>query len=140
MKPTHTNWATFAGIVEELYELEPGRFSRPVLKFYLNTTRDLAGGLEIGNRHRCLAVGETAEELAKTIREGAVMRVEGPLHVNSRARRDLYQLIAKIAVRRATVIHPAPTARQLLARVFGVPGARAVEHPAAPEAQILRHQ
>ena len=132
MKPTHTNWATFAGIVEELYELEPGRFSRPVLKFYLNTTRDLAGGLEIGNRHRCLAVGETAEELAKTIREGAVMRVEGPLHVNSRARRDLYQLIAKIAVRRATVIHPAPTARQLLARVFGVPGLEPSNTPLPP--------
>lgn len=119
MKPAHANCATFAGVVEELLQLEHNRVGRPVLKFYLNTTPELSAG--IADRQRCIAVGETAEKLAKTIRDGAALRVEGPLHVNSRARRDLYQRIAKIAVRSATLIHPAPSARELFARVLDLP-------------------
>ncbi|HVV48976.1 MAG TPA: hypothetical protein VHO06_04905 [Polyangia bacterium] len=121
MKPVHANCATIAGIVDEILELELNRVGRPVLKFYLNTTAEFNPGRDIADRQRCIAVGETASQLAKTIRDGAAVRVDGPLLVNSRARRDLYQRIAKISVRSATVIHPAPTARQIFARVLALP-------------------
>jgi hypothetical protein len=133
MKPAHANCATFAGIVEELLQLEQNRVGRPVLKFYLNTTPDLSAGREIADRQRCIAVGETAEQLAKTIRDGAALRVEGPLHINSCARRALYQRIAKIAVRNATLIHPAPSAREIFARVLAAPALGVPNTPPPPK-------
>jgi hypothetical protein len=133
MKLPHANCATFAGIVEELLQLEHNRVGRPVLKFYLNTTPELSAGREIADRQRCIAVGGTAEQLATTIRDGAALRIEGPLYVNSRARRDLYQRIAKISVRSATLIHPAPTVREIFTRVLEVPGLGVANTPPPPK-------
>ena len=106
----------------------------------MNTTPELSAGREIADRQRCIAVGGTAEQLATTIRDGAALRVEGPLFVNSRARRDLYQRIAKIAVRSATLIHPAPAAREIFTRVLGVPGLGVANTPPPKLAAFAKNE
>ena len=120
MKPAHVNYATFTGTVEKMFELECTGLGRPLLKFFLNTgnTAERTSTGDIAEIQRCIAVGETAQQFVKRVRPGATLLVEGPLRVNSRARRPLHQRIAKLYVQSATIVRPAPTALEILARTL----------------------
>jgi hypothetical protein len=121
MNPQHVNAATFGGLVEEVTVLPRDGEAAPLVCFYVNTrdSDECSPDGDISERQRCVATGDLAIRLAREIDDGTIIRVEGSLMVNSRAARDLQKRIAKLVVGRATILRPAPTARELVATALG---------------------
>jgi hypothetical protein len=120
MRTDHVNNATLAGEVQDFSCLRRDRAGRQYLEFNINTSRtfELLHSFDLTERHRCLARGELAEQLADTITDGTTLRVIGAIRVNSFAVKRLDQLIARVAVEQARVLNPAPAgSRRLLAKV-----------------------
>ena len=117
MTPDQLNTATFAGIVDDLSDVRRDRDGDPYVKFLLNTKKsaELTSPEDTHEQHRCIARGRLAELLKKTVTDGATLLVAGSLFVNSRAARRLDRRIANIVVASASLLRPAPTARQFYA-------------------------
>jgi hypothetical protein len=112
------NTATLAGRIEEVSAIETDREGRPFVRFTLNSRKaiELASADDLFEQHSCIARGRVAEQLAATVTAGATLLVVGSLFVNSRAVRRLDQRIATVAVDSVSLLSPAPTYRQLIAR------------------------
>ena len=108
MKPKHINTGTFVGRVEDMSSLQKDPLGRPFLQFVLDCRPgiEVAEALNVSEKHRCVAYDALAEEVSKTVTDGATLLVEGPLFVNSRVAKHLHRRIATIPVREATLLEP----------------------------------
>ena len=134
MRPEHVNNATLAGEVQDISRLRRDPAGRPYLEFNLNTSRTfvLLYSADLTERHRCIARGELAEQLAETVADGTTLLVMGAIRVNSSAVKRLDRLIARVAVEQACVLKSPPSGHsRLTAEVFPERASEVVGHTPA---------